>query len=271
MKRLFLFSIILIIGLGGCNFRSGSKVVIPEPKEMALIIADVHLAEATLAQFSAENPSSTHNPFYKEVLQRHGLTKAVFDSAVAFYSSKPDEYEKIYENVLEILTEKELATKALKDTTKVIAKTVLPEIVKFDANNFWVGNRTRVINSNDSTRANSQFEISTDSISGGSLLLTAKFRFTVAKGNESRYKTNLKVDYIDGKMDSVITLVSSKTPFKDQTSSLKLANKKVKRVFGSLITLYPKEAFVGDVSDIRLKWNRPKPVARKRLGLKVTQ
>lgn len=270
MIRVLILIFTIFLNLG-CSFGDNSKFKVPKPKEMAQILAEVHLAESTLATLSVTHPTATHNSYYKSVLAMHGLTKIEFDSAVAYYSSQPAEYEKIYENVIEILTAKELEVKALKDEIKVVDAKSKPGTTVFDANNFWGSNRSIVINSADSTRLNSRFEIFTDSILGGSVTLTVKCHLKSTLKMRGAYKNSLKVEYSDGKIDSTSTTISSKILFKDLSTTLKLSNRKVKRVFGSLIVLNPKDIIVADFVDIRLMWSRPTAVGKLNVNLKTVR
>ena len=266
-----IFFLLFTVALLGCNLRSHSKANIPKAKEMAQILAEVHLAESTLAALSAAHPVATHNSYYKSVLQKHGLSKMEFDSAVAYYSTKPDEYEKIYENVIEILTAKELEIKALKDDIKVLEAKSNPIISAFKAENFWISSGSIIINSTDSTRRKSEFDISTDSIVGGSLALIVRcqLRSTLKIGRV--FRNRLKVEYSNGKIDSISTSISSKSQSKILSTTLKLSNIKVKRVFGSLILLDSKDVITADFTDIRLKWVRPLGDKKKRVKLKTVR
>lgn len=254
MKHILFVGLIFFVILSSCSKGNSKSVNIPDPNEMAKVVADIHLAESSLSTLSAKAPTLEHPRYFKSVLDKYHLNKDDFDSAVAYYSARPDEYQKIYEKVIEILTAKELEVKALKDDK------VIPS--KPDTLNLWVGERMRKINAIDSTRLNAEFSFFTDSVIGGSVSLILKHRFNSAKLKKDGHKCRLNVEYSDGKKDSIDAVINNLV-VSDVQARLDLQTKRVKRVYGWLIVVKAKENVSVDVIDIRLKWTMAKPVGEK--------
>ena len=80
---------------------------------MIQMLADVHLANA-FSQHQYDVPDSlkySSTDLYYSVLKKYNVPDSVFVRSVIYYSSNPKEYDKMYNDVINVLNEKEQAIK----------------------------------------------------------------------------------------------------------------------------------------------------------------
>lgn len=80
---------------------SKKKYVIPE-KKMVDVLVDLHLSDGmteytNVAGFTDYYLDSAS--LYTSIFNKHGVTRAEFDSTLSFYSTRTDRFQKIYEKV----------------------------------------------------------------------------------------------------------------------------------------------------------------------------
>jgi hypothetical protein len=95
-KRLILFALCaLLIGLIGCRPKG-----ILHSGEMRAILADLHKTDG-LMQVQGLNfgHDEVRNIYYAQVLEKHGITQAQFDSSIVWYTAHPVLFDKIYPKV----------------------------------------------------------------------------------------------------------------------------------------------------------------------------
>jgi len=106
-----LFSVLLFMLLIiSCN---NSKMKIPDgilkPNELAPLLVDIHLIDGLLHQqkmIRKDKEDSAFN-YYPAILKKHGISRMMFDSTILFYTQYPEEFSKIYDEVLEDLSKME--------------------------------------------------------------------------------------------------------------------------------------------------------------------
>jgi len=104
----FLFGIILI--LAACSNRPKDVM---NQKEMTDFLTDLHKLEGSLVAKGIISPQDKENVYYyNALLKKHGITQAVFDSSLVWYTKNPKKFEKIYTQVLDNLTEFETEVKS---------------------------------------------------------------------------------------------------------------------------------------------------------------
>ncbi|KAF0239315.1 MAG: hypothetical protein FD181_295 [Prolixibacteraceae bacterium] len=99
----------------GFTFISCDKEVIPKPrplireKQMVNMLVDIHLAEAMFNHLRYDtlfrNSSSVN--FYYSVLQKYEVADSVFEKSFVYYASNPRNFEKMYREVMNKLSETE--------------------------------------------------------------------------------------------------------------------------------------------------------------------
>jgi len=106
-----LFGVLLFMLLiFSCN---NSKMKIPEgilkPSELAPLLVDIHLIDGILHQqkMIREDKEDSAFNYYPAILKKHGISRMMFDSTILFYTQYPEEFSKIYDEVLEDLSKME--------------------------------------------------------------------------------------------------------------------------------------------------------------------
>jgi hypothetical protein len=108
VKRLFKM-LLLAAGLAACVPENERDVSAPPDvlgeEEMAAVLADFAMAESA-ATLNAKNVrlSATDSVYAFEPLKDNKVTKAQYDSSLAFYVANPKQYKRVYERVLEMLS-----------------------------------------------------------------------------------------------------------------------------------------------------------------------
>ncbi len=77
--------------------------------EMIEIMTDVQLAESYVRNGRHNIDSIMPNAFYDHVWEKHALTKEDLEVSLSYYALFPDTLERIYEEVINELTEKQAA------------------------------------------------------------------------------------------------------------------------------------------------------------------
>ncbi len=78
-------------------------------KQMINMLVDIHLAEATYVKMQGDSivrKSSSAN-FYYSVLAKYDVPDSVFEKSFLFYASSPKNFEKMYREVMNKLSETE--------------------------------------------------------------------------------------------------------------------------------------------------------------------
>jgi hypothetical protein len=99
--------------------RSKSRAGILSEKKMAELLVDTHLVDAILYTENSRPDEKREKAlfYYPSVLEKHGITRAVMDSSVAFYMRNPAAYARIYQQVIRDL-EKRKAAENVEETTE---------------------------------------------------------------------------------------------------------------------------------------------------------
>ena len=97
MKRFFVTTLIFsfLLTLAGCKVEIPEGVILPD--KMENILYDYHLAQAITANQSSSSYEKKLPINY--VLEKHGVTKAVFDSSLVWYTRYPKQMLRIYSNL----------------------------------------------------------------------------------------------------------------------------------------------------------------------------
>ncbi len=176
-----LFVIIFIVVIAGCTTRVKVPREFPQEDSMAVILADIYYVEATLGQareYMLRGNEDQMLKFYKDVFDKHNITKQKYDTAFAWYSEHPQLLSGVYDKVISILSEREsvISNDTSKRAEAAMRSTRIPKM-----KDIWKGKRSFVINHKDSTGGTLPFTIEVDSLQSGIFRLMATYRFT--KGN----------------------------------------------------------------------------------------
>jgi len=122
-RSIFLILISLLIIVGSCSSRR-SKLdrhgLIPE-KKLVSILVDVHIADGLLSLPKISNWCSSLDSIstYSKIIEKYGYSKEAMDKTMKYYFvKKPKKLIAIYDQVLGILSEKELLMEEEKSLTE---------------------------------------------------------------------------------------------------------------------------------------------------------
>ena len=92
---ILLFLASLLITLPGCRPKG-----ILSSRDMRKLLVDLHKADATIQVSGMQyGHNEALNIYYSEVLEKHGITQAQFDSSIVWYTAHPLLFDKIYPKV----------------------------------------------------------------------------------------------------------------------------------------------------------------------------
>ena len=99
MNRSLLIVVGIVLWLVGCKPGTPSEYI--QPDEMEDILVDYHMAKAMAEHADEEygNRSYQQALFIEAVMQKHGVTKAEFDSSLVYYYRRADRFTEIYEHI----------------------------------------------------------------------------------------------------------------------------------------------------------------------------
>lgn len=174
---LFLYISVSLMLLSSCDKRP--KGVLSDD-EMVRLIADIEVAEVYMQQHnSGYYNDSVRDSAVQWALERHGLTKADFDSTMTWYGRNIDEYRDLYGKVDVELAARQRAVTGMEDT----------DIVSTD---LWPYSRHMIVSANGSSDGLS-FSLPSEDIQKGDRI-TWKMRLKgLSSGN-----ILLGVDYDNG-------------------------------------------------------------------------
>ena len=113
--KLLMFALTIgIYACGSSNNEVKSTVIIPKDS-LIQMLKDIHLVDAASKQNFIPNNAVTHYKYqeYKFVLEKHGISKARFDSTLTYYSSKGKEFEALYDDLIKEMKKDEVVLEKL--------------------------------------------------------------------------------------------------------------------------------------------------------------
>ncbi len=195
---LFIFSVIVIFS--SCSTSIKNPEIIISADSMTIILADIHLADATLSVMMNKKKYTEIDSYYNSVLQKYNISRARLDSSISYYSSRGKEFEKIYEDVMFILSQKEGIVVAEKDSinSREIKKVKKYELVLAYKSNFDNDNETKLLDEKSSIKSKSgKFSV--------------LFDYNTFKSNEFTYGLKYSILEIKLVIKSSISLMANKT------------------------------------------------------------
>jgi hypothetical protein len=93
-----LLLLIAVLALS-CGHRRYGEVI--TPKKFVSVLVDIHLADGIAVENMSHAKKSPLDSasLYGSVFNKYGVTRAMFDSTMSFYSEHPDDFQKIYNKV----------------------------------------------------------------------------------------------------------------------------------------------------------------------------
>jgi hypothetical protein len=105
-KTLILFAIILLLS---CQNKQAPLPI--EKEKLIKILVDVQLAEALIQDDRQEIKDSLAPVYYKQIFEKHGVNRSLFDTAMSFLGYNPPLMDEIYTQVIKEIEKKETQLK----------------------------------------------------------------------------------------------------------------------------------------------------------------
>lgn len=202
MKRLqnnFWIKIIFIVGtiflFAACNSRP--KGVLNQ-NDMINILADLHQLDGSMsAKGLPYNQFDQKNEYYISVLTKYDITQAEFDSSLVWYSKNPKNFDKIYDKVIDRLTN--LQNDINKGKYHFIDSTELAKI-KIP---IW-NKRTKYVLTKDSARTHLDFEIHDQNFMLGDVYILKFLQRIAPEDSSTNQLIRFQINYVNGRVRGVI-------------------------------------------------------------------
>lgn len=105
-KKILLLLFIVSVWGAGCGKEEVTGLAVPEEK-MIQVLADVHLAEASLQSLYGNEKDSTAQVYYQQIYFIHEIEEEQFEEAMQWLRRDPETAERIYARVMEELSKRE--------------------------------------------------------------------------------------------------------------------------------------------------------------------
>ena len=134
-------AVLLLLLLVAC--RPGIPEQYIQPDEMEDLLYDYHLSQsmARTDWSSEEERNYRQTEYFAAVLEKHGVTKAQFDSSMVYYFTRADRLQEVYERVSKRLSEEAMRLGASEGEVNRFSQLN----AEGDTANVWEGNSTLVL------------------------------------------------------------------------------------------------------------------------------
>ena len=223
----FIIAIGIILFISACNGRP--KGVLNQ-SEMTEVLTDMHLVDGSYAvQGLGSDQNIDKSVYYTAVLNKHGVTQAEFDSSLVWYTKNPKKFEKIYNEVLVQLTNRD------KDVKKGMFHPVdSVELAKVKA--YLWDKRTRYNFTKDSTHTRLDFVITNSGLLMGDVYILKMLQRIAPQDSSTKQHVVLRINYANGKVDSAYAVAHNDSLLRRYTLHLPALRKlKIKSISGELL------------------------------------
>ena len=119
MRQKWLVVVCVLLAIVGCRPRG-----VLSNNEMREVLYDLHRADGAI-QVAGYNYSHDQEVagYYKDVLDKHGITQAEFDSSLVWFTDNPQIFNKIYPKVIARLEADLEVEKQIRDAAREKRKT----------------------------------------------------------------------------------------------------------------------------------------------------
>lgn len=191
--RLMIFGLIFS-GLFSCNRPEG----VMSQGEMRDFLTDLHRLDGTLAVRFSGATEREKVYYYNALFQKHGITKANFDSSLVYYTRNPKTFDRIYAGVIRDLNEINEDVKANKYHPVLPDSSLLKPVVY----NIWTG-KSNYVFTDDSIRQKVYFVVRDNALLTKDIY-ELNFCLRIAKSDSCKNPYSvLRVHYADGHVDSI--------------------------------------------------------------------
>ena len=215
MKRSNYFTLFFIL-IAAWFLTSCRPKGVPSESAMTKILVELHQLDGVLIEkglaYDANAPEKQN--YYRFILEKNGLTKAEFDSALVWYTQNPLRFDRVYDNVLSELSKKQEVVKT------GIYHPIDPAKLNLLKTELWI-KPVRSILTKDSARTKLIFEIKNPRLLLGDVYIL-HFRQRIAPCDScSQQKAVLRINYMNGVTDSLCQMTHHDSILRIYTFRLK--------------------------------------------------
>jgi len=93
--------VILLLAVTALSCNRASRKNIINAKKFVNVLVDIHLADGMANENMMHDPNYPLDSasLYGSVFKKYGVTRAMFDSTLIYYSAHPDDFQKLYNKV----------------------------------------------------------------------------------------------------------------------------------------------------------------------------
>lgn len=196
-KKHIIFLFLLSFTLVSCHFKPFG--ILSEEK-LENILFEMHKTEGALQSegFNLNTTPEEKKKYYDEILKKYDVSQADFDSTLVWYTKHPKEFGELYQNILTRFD----TLSAEVQRGKYHPKNNQNGIVEVD---LWNLRRNYKL-TKDSARTKINFEIlNTDNLLVGDKYVLSFLRRVATSDSSVNPHIVLKINYINGKSDSIYT------------------------------------------------------------------
>ena len=141
MNKSALLSLAVVCLVAACKPGTPSRYI--QPSQMEEILYDYHIGQAAAMTGDGDSEERNFNRtvYMAAVLEKHGVTKAEFDSSLVYYYTRADRFQKMYQRVADRLSEEALSLGASEGEVERYSSFSQ----NGDTANIWAGNRSAVL------------------------------------------------------------------------------------------------------------------------------
>lgn len=218
-SRTFVLLSGVMLLLAACNSRPDGVM---SKSEMVDFLTDLHKLDGALATNGIGSAQDRENVYYyNALLKKHEITKANFDSSLVWYSKNPKNFEKIYAQVIENLTEFDKEVKSGKFNP------VDSATLRHLQQNIWI-NPTRYALTKDSARTQVEFTIQNTLLQWKDYYTLSFVQRIAPSDSSSDQYILMRINYSGGISDSVYASAHNDSILRRYT--LSLAARKQRRI-----------------------------------------
>ncbi len=92
--------LLMVVLATACTYRKFGDTI--PARKLVNVLVDVHLADGIAVNSMAANNFGQRldsASLYQSVFDKYGVTRAMFDSTMSYYTENPDDFQKIYNKV----------------------------------------------------------------------------------------------------------------------------------------------------------------------------
>ena len=195
----------VLLLLVSCQVKIPKEII--QPDKMETVLYDYHMVQAMGSEITS-TPEYQLKLYHSYVFDKHGITKALFDSSMVWYTRHPAYLTQIYADLQEQFDHEVAVLQDEKELTQNVKKNSIDE--NADTLDMWRGKEVLHLTSSPiNNRLFLSFESDSAFIEGDSVALALNTRFFAEKDFNAKIHAAILVTYKDGTISSVATDINS--------------------------------------------------------------